>query len=243
MFDLKALQNVFSAPVADASPLAGEDFGLKLTLQTPTDMTGIFAEKAGEISALVDKLGVAVLTNATFTGPSTHSVSSARDKADRLVQDPFHIDYGFTPNDPKVSALFNAAQRRRDAPTYYAMAQDVRTAIGDVGSAWHSTLADDVCEALKEMQTPRYYFSMSPFERPPRQKVLWRFPAFTRAVFHTLPIDKRYAHNWTDENQGIVLHSNRPGHFLHGRPHSDTDKDSVLGVVMLNFTALKPDPF
>lgn len=231
----KRLQKIFNTRVTDCWPLAGNSFGLGFSLwgRESANLVPFFHRSAENgLSDFVNECGVMVIRNARVMTLPTHKTSEALNARGKLQQDPFHIDYAFdTSGDPKISALYSRTGGERSVPTYYADAKDVRAAITEL-AARNQTLSTEITAAMNAMAQPRYYFSSSSYESAPRELVEKLFPEFTRRVYDLLPEARKYAHYWYAGERTVVLHSNRAGHILHGRPESNEDDDPQLNAVL-----------
>ncbi len=169
---------------------------------------------------LADEFGVLSLTNVFLGSAANLDLSGSNSYVTVGTQDPFHFD----PLDG-VTMLQKPKAVTRDIPTYYALAGEVRKAIGQLD---RTGLSKKICAALDLMQEDDYMFSVDGAELKIRGAVQFDMPEFSRLVFDLVAEEFKFARDWTSGMGEAVIHSNRPDFIVHGRPASNSDLNNML---------------
>jgi hypothetical protein len=233
------LSEVFKAPVFAVEPLTGADWGVKATFEEPFDLKtalqSVYLPRArkiwfysADLCALVDRVGVLVLENATSTVSDKFQVTNGKTDGGALLQDPPHRDIAPTLHAGAVSVLFQREAVARQAPTYYSTIDKIKQAIGELD---RDGLSDDVCAALDRMVSKDFTFTVIGEELSVRHAIIRTMPEFTERVFERIDPAHKIAVHWGSAGapSQIAIHSNALP-FIHARPTSMDTDCHMLGI-------------
>ena len=211
-------------------------FVLRVEFENETDVGSVFTRcpyqktlHSGSLFSLSTEVPLVVFDNATLNRTANAPISVRRN-ADRILQqDPFHYDYeGEKASDQlKSTFLFNPQNITRQAPTYFALPEQVKLAVNGMEPL---SVSDTVRNALLEMGNEDYGFSLRPRERPYREAIITGFPEFTDEVFAQIDPDAKYAHQWTQNDCSVTMHINDGTKLLHARGSSETDQTNDIAI-------------
>ncbi len=181
-----------------------------------------------ELFALSQDWPLIVFENATLDiRPNTPlSVTRGSDKV--LEQDPFHYDYlGVERGDreDKSTLLFNGNNVDREAPTYFALPDDVKLYIPKMQKL---DIPSEALQALKEMEKDVFSFSLNDSEKEVRKSIRKSYPQFTDDLFKSLPAEVKFSHTWRKDVDTVTMHSNDGAKMLHARGASVSDVNNRI---------------
>lgn len=169
-----------------------------------------------------------VFDNATLEIRPNTPLSLTRNMDKILEQDPFHYDFLGTEHgdrEDKSTFLFNGNNVDRQAPTYFALADDVKLHIPQMQKL---SLPDEALEALKAMEKDEFLFSLNDSEKEVRRGIRKSYPLFTDDIYKALPMASKFAQTWRKEVDSVTMHTNDGGKLLHARGASTSDMNNKI---------------
>lgn len=169
-----------------------------------------------------------VFENATVNIRPSTPLSLTRNSDKILEQDPFHFDFlGIEKGDRKDKAtlLFNGDKITREAPTYFALPDDIKLHIPEMEKL---SISGETIGILKEMGKDDFSFSLIDSEKDVRRAIRKSYPQFTDDLFAALPIDSRFSQTWHKDVDTVTMHSNDGAKLLHARGASSSDANNRI---------------
>lgn len=209
-----------------------QTLGLKIQFKNCVDFSAYMRMRLNEngrtyhqpqLIDLAEEFGIIAFENAQVSGTPDTTLSGNSSKG-LATQDIFHRDFINT-----ATLLYKPAGQRRNLPTDYAMATNVRQAINRLD---RTGLSEEVFEALDIMQSPDYSFASNGEELEPSITVQYGMPEFGERVFDLIPEDKKLRKSWASEKPEVVIHSNRPHHIVHGRVTGEGCSNILRGIII-----------
>lgn len=169
-----------------------------------------------------------VFDNATLEIRPNTPLSLTRNNDKILEQDPFHYDYlGVEKGDrqDKATLLFNGDNVTRQAPTYFALPDDIKLCIPEMRKL---TISEDALDVLKKLAEEDFSFSLLDSVKDVRKAIRKDYPQFTDDLFKALPIEGKFSHTWHKDVDTVTMHSNDGEKLLHARGASTTDVNNKI---------------
>ena len=227
------VEDIFQSPVLSCDVIKG--FALRVEFEEKTTICAALERSPytknyynRSLFDLSKDWPLVVFENATVNLRPNTPLSLTRNSDQILEQDPFHFDYlGPERGDreDKATFLFNGDNVARQAPTYFALPDDIKFHIPEMHKL---SLSEETLDLLKKMSEQDFSFGLIDSEKDVRRAIRRSYPQFTDDLFEALPIDSKFSHTWHKDVDTVTMHSNDGAKLLHARGASTTDVNNKI---------------